>query len=57
MWVAENLLKNPASLLVCLDSWDGGGEFGASFMSGVEVIVPFIPLVEAQSIFSISSRK
>lgn len=24
MWLAENLLKHPASLLICLDTWDGG---------------------------------
>eukprot|EP00752_Nemacystus_decipiens_P004610 g4209.t1 len=37
MWVAENLLKNPASLLVCLDTWDGGVELHrASLMSDIE---------------------
>ncbi|CAM9226803.1 unnamed protein product [Pylaiella littoralis] len=24
LWIAEHLLKHPSSLLVCLDSWDGG---------------------------------
>lgn len=49
MWVAENLLKNPASLLVCLDTWDGGMELRshAWWMSAVEVIGPCVPFVEA----------
>ncbi|CAM9298420.1 unnamed protein product, partial [Ectocarpus sp. 4 AP-2014] len=25
-WVAEHLLKHSGSLLVCLDTWDGGKE-------------------------------
>lgn len=24
MWFVKHLLKHPASLLVCLDTWDGG---------------------------------
>lgn len=49
MWVAENLLKNPASLLVCLDTWDGGleHEHFSSFMPDIEVIGPFPPLMDA----------
>lgn len=26
LWIAEHLLRHPSSLLVCLDTWDGGPE-------------------------------
>lgn len=39
-WIAENLLKNPASLLICLDTWDGGVRFEDDgwHMTDIEVI-------------------
>lgn len=52
-------MKNPASLLVCLDTWDGGVGFENDgwYMAEIEVIGPLVPLVDVQRIFSVLPRK
>lgn len=44
LWFAEHLLQHPDSALICLDTWEGGHDFGdqrtptlSAAMSDVEV--------------------
>lgn len=44
MWFAEHLLQHPDSILICLDTWEGGSDFEdkmtsalSATMSAVEV--------------------